>query len=143
MLERVGIEHPNAWALDLRTHGHWTLECVGIGPSNAWALDPQTHTQVTRVSPSKCTMHPACACASGTSSRVHIEGAPSVAHHGPERGSMSEFSRNMKYCCTYLICLRSCAGVDVGECLRQVWVVQRLQSDLGRGARRTKNPPRQ
>ena len=46
---------------------------------------------------------------------------------------MSEFSRNMKYCCIYLICLHSYAGVDMGEHLRQVWVVQRLQSDFGGG----------
>ena len=62
--------------------------------------------------------------------RVH----PAWHVMGPKRGSMSEFSRNMEYCCTYLICLRSCTGMDVGERLRRVWVVQRLQSDPGRGA---------
>ena len=31
---------------------------------------------------------------------------------GPKRVSRSEVIKNMKYC-TYLICLRSCAGVDV------------------------------
>ena len=39
----------------------------------------------------------------------------------------------MKYCCIYLICLHSYAGVDMGEHLRRVWVVQRLQSDPGGG----------
>ena len=81
-------------------HGCWTPECVGIGPSNTHTGDTGQPFEVR------------------DASSVHIKGASSMARHGPKRGSMSEFSRNMKYCCTYLLCLRSCAGVDVGECLR-------------------------